>query len=260
MTNVLCCNQRNLHARNYSGHLFVLILITATLFFTAGCASPEPQPFVLGEPVWSDGESADYRITNRDERVAGSALFRLSEGISQPEGEGWTLEREVEDIGVDERLTLEMQPAGLRPVYSKLVRSDSSGRQQVETTIEGSQADISLTNRAGSTVYERVNVPSDIRDERSLLVLIRALPLAEGYATKVNTFLPITGQVERVTISVRGSEQISVPAGTFESWVVEIEGQDRVTRTWIGKEAPHPLVKFIDGRSAATFELREFEP
>ena len=167
--------------------------------------------------------------------------------------------REILDAGVSEQATVEMQPVGYRPVYSHLVRTFGGGKQVVETQFEGAQVDIALTNRQGATVYQRVQVPSDIRDERTLLLIMRALPLAQGYATRINSFLPIAGQMERVALQVRRKENVTVPAGSFDTWVVELKANDRTTRAWVAQAAPFPVVKFIDGRSQATFELTGFE-
>ena len=175
------------------------------------------------------------------------------------EDDGWTLIREINDAGVTELATIEMQPVGYRPVSSYLVRTFGGGKQVVEAQIEGAQVDIALTNRQGATVYQRVQVPSDIRDERTLLLIVRALPLAQGYATRINSFLPVAGKMERVAVQVRRSESVTVPAGPFDTWVVELKYNDRTTKAWVAQTAPFPVVKFIDGRSQATFELTGFE-
>ena len=105
-----------------------------------------------------------------------------------------------------------MQPPGFRPVYSHLVRTDVNGKQVVEAQFAGAQVDIALTSRQGATVYERVQAPSDIRDERTLLLILRALPLAQGYATRINSFLPVVGKMERVAVQVRRTETVTTPA------------------------------------------------
>ncbi|MBK8795509.1 MAG: hypothetical protein IPM07_03420 [Anaerolineales bacterium] len=81
---------------------------------------------------------------------------------------------------------------------------------------------------------------------------------ARGYATQLNAFLPIVGQLDRVTVSVVGDEQVTVPAGAYDAWVVTLDTGDAVSRLWIAKAAPYPLVKYIDGRNKATFELESF--
>ena len=236
--------------------VFSLSSLLLTLSFLTSCGSAQPQPLIFGEPVWTDGETSVYRVTNREDRIVGTAAFQVN---LREQEDGWTLIREILDAGVREQATIEMQPAGYRPVYSHLVRTFGGGKQVVETQFEGSQVDIALTNRQGATVYQRVQVPSDIRDERTLLLIMRALPLAQGYATRINSFLPIAGHMERVALQVRRKESVTVPAGSFDTWVVELKSNDRTTRAWVTQTAPFTVVKFIDGRSQATFELTSFD-
>jgi len=236
--------------------VFSLSSLLLTLSFLTSCGSAQPQPLIFGEPVWTDGETSVYRVTNREDRIVGTAAFQVNH---REQEDGWTLIREILDAGVREQATIEMQPVGYRPVYSHLVRTFGGGKQVVETQFEGSQVDIALTNRQGATVYQRVQVPSDIRDERTLLLIMRALPLAQGYATRINSFLPVAGHMERVALQVRRKESVTVPAGSFDTWVVELKSNDRTTRAWVTQTAPFTVVKFIDGRSQATFELTSFD-
>ncbi len=228
---------------------FFLISLTA-------CSAAQPQPLIFGEPVWADGETSAYRVTNREGRIVGTATFQVGK---LPQDGGWTLTREINDAGVTELAAIEMQPVGYRPVHSYLVRTFGGVKEVVEAEIEGALVDISLTNRRGATVYQRVQVTSDIRDERTLLLIMRALPLAQGYATRINSFLPVAGKMERVALQVRRSESVTVPAGPFDTWVVELKSNDRTTKAWVARRFPFPVVKFIDGRSQATFELTGFE-
>jgi hypothetical protein len=139
-----------------------------------------------------------------------------------------------------------------------LVRSDHSGQEQVRAAYSSGQVDLELTTKQNVTTYERVNVPSDARDQRTLVVLARSLPLAEGYATRINSFFPLAGQLDRVTISVVGQEDIETPAGVFATWHVKLESDDRSSEAWIGTEAPYPLVKVVDERTQGALELTEF--
>ena len=243
------CTSPNVFARALT--LSSLLLLLTSL---AAC-SAQPQPLVFGEPVWADGEVSSYRVTNREGRIVGTATFQVQRGLEWAQEDGWTLVREIIDAGVSERATVEMQPAGYRPLYSRLERTGGGGTQVVEAQISGGQVEIALTNRQGATVYQRVQVPSDIRDERTLLLIVRALPLAQGYATRINSFLPIVGKMERVALQVGRAESVTAPAGAFDTWVVELKTNERTTRAWVAQTAPFPVVKFIDGRSQATFEL-----
>jgi hypothetical protein len=243
-------------SRNLSSLFFVLL----TAILIAGCGTGPRQPLLLGEAVWQSGERSVYQVTNREGNVVGLAQIAI-DGGGDHVAEGWTFRQEVNDIGASETVAVEVQSRGYIPVYSHMVRVGDGGRQQlIEADYNRAEVNITLTNVQGSTVYERVNVPSDVRDERTILSLVRTLPLAQGYVTGMNSFLPITGLMERLTISVVRSDRVTVPAGAFETWVVELKTHDRTTRAWIAKESPFMLVKFIEGRSQATFDLTEYAP
>ena len=249
-----------------------LVALLFSVLILSAC-SARPQPLIFGEPVWADGETSAYRVSNREGRIVGTATFLVQfrprqaredavgedeQGGQVLQEEGWTLIREISDAGRSERATIEMQGSGYRPLYSHLVRTDGGGKQVVEAQFAGAQVEIALTNRQGATVYQRAQAPSDIRDERTLLLILRALPLAQGYATRINSFLPIVGKMERVAVQVRRSETVTTPAGSFDTWVVELKSNERTTKAWVARPFPFPVVKFIDGRSRATFELTSF--
>ena len=68
---------------------------------------------------------------------------------------------------------------------------------------------------------------------------IGALPLAEGYGTTFRNFDVRQQKVQLKQAKVAGSEKVTVPAGTFEAWKVEIvsaDGEPGSTTIWIAKD------------------------
>jgi hypothetical protein len=250
--------------RNYSQHSapaapYGLIHLLAALLFglaLAGCAAPEPQPLIFGEAPWRDGEASTYRVTDVDGNYAGTARYDLT----QIDAETWNLRRDITAQGVQEIVVVDMGLRDYRPKVATLVRLADDGAEQVRTVYNGSTAEMELTTKLDITTYQRESIPSDARDQRTLAMIARALPLAEGYATRLNSFLPVVPILERITLSVTGREQVEVPAGSYDAWKVRLDTGDSRTDLWIGVDAPHPLLKIVDGRNGGTFELLEYQP
>jgi dipeptidyl aminopeptidase/acylaminoacyl peptidase len=68
---------------------------------------------------------------------------------------------------------------------------------------------------------------------------IGALPLAEGYSATFRNFDVRQQKVQLKQAKVVGSERVTVPAGTFEAWKVEIasaDGEPGQTTIWVAKD------------------------
>ena len=69
---------------------------------------------------------------------------------------------------------------------------------------------------------------------------IAALPLAEGYSTTYRNFDVRQQKVQMKQAKVTGAESVTVPAGTFEAWKVDIasaEGEPGQTTIWVAKDS-----------------------
>jgi len=225
---------------------------------TAACSRPAPVALVFNPAPWQDGEEHAFLVTDVNSNRAGVATFAMTTGVGA-EGEPlWSLTRTTQTQGDTETLTTKLSTAGFRPTSSYLERANAAGTEKVDAQYNGPVVDMVLTTRAAVTTNQRVEVPSDVRESATLPMIVRALPLASGYATQLNAFLPVAALLDRVTVSVVGDEQVTVPAGEYDAWVVTLDTGDAVSRLWIAKTAPYPLVKFIDGRNKATFELENY--
>ena len=77
--------------------------------------------------------------------------------------------------------------------------------------------------------------------------VIATLPLAEGYSTTFRNFDIMGQQVKPRLLKVIGSEKVTVPAGTFDAYKVEItpaEGTGETTTVWVDK-ASRRAVKIV---------------
>ena len=92
---------------------------------------------------------------------------------------------------------------------------------------------------------------------------IGALPLADGYSTTFRNFDVRQQKVQLKQAKVAGSEDVTVPAGTFKAWKVEIvsaEGEPGSTTIWVAKDS-RKVVKTVAtlpemGGAVVTTELQ----
>jgi hypothetical protein len=227
-------------------------------FALAGCGQPEVQPFALAATPWQTGEVTVYEVTDINGAAAGTARYTLTTGAGENNPESWTIQREIVAQGTTEVVVVVVSQNGLRPQSSLLTRINKDGQQIVQSTYSSSGVDTVLTSVQNITTYNHFNIPSDALDLDTVLQVVRALPLAEGYATRLNSFGTTTGRVERVTVEVIQQEQVTTQAGDFDTWQVALETPTTKTTAWIGRDDARPLVKYIDGRNGGTFVLREY--
>jgi hypothetical protein len=74
--------------------------------------------------------------------------------------------------------------------------------------------------------------------------VIGCLPLAAGYTTAFRNFDLQTKKVKLMQLQVAGSESVTVPAGTFDSFKVELssaEGGPDKSTVWIEKDTRTPV-------------------
>lgn len=239
------------HRRSHLKITWLLMLA----FLIGACGQPAPQPLTWAETPWQAGEQSLFQITDVNGRYAGTARYRMTALDN-----GWLIEREIVAQGSTEVVNVSMN-AGLRPLRSQLIRSTGfqQGNEMVTAIYNSGQVDMELTTAQNVTTYERASIPSDASDSNVLIMLARALPLEVNYATRINAYLPVVGLLETYTVVVRSREEVSVPAGLFSTFKVELRTRDYTTTAWITDDSSRVLVKYLDGRNQGSFELSEYQ-
>jgi hypothetical protein len=156
--------------------------------------------------------------------MLGSALVPAASGHRRTDGQ--------------ETITVKFFEAGFRPQASLLERSRRCRTETVDAQYAGPAVDLVLTTRADVATTQRIEIPSDVREAVTLPMLVRALPLARGYATQLNSFLPVAGTLERVTVRVVGDESLPVAAGLYDTWVVLLDTGDTVADCGLHRAPP----------------------
>jgi dienelactone hydrolase len=142
-------------------------------------------------------------------------------------------------------------------------RSIKQGPAAIELAFDGGKATGTMA-MGGDPKPVSVDLGGDLfADGAGAHEAIGALPLAEGYSAAFRNFDVRQQKVQLKQAKVAGSEDVTVPAGTFDAWKVEIasaEGEPGTTTIWVSKDS-RKVVKTVAtlpqmGGAVVTTELQ----
>ncbi|MDA1080718.1 MAG: insulinase family protein [Gemmatimonadetes bacterium] len=118
---------------------------------------------------------------------------------------------------------------------------------------KGSATAPQLTGGLKTTEFDAEVVAGTI-DNNMLTPLLGAFRWVLGAKFSVLWFQAAKGSASPVTLTVGGEETVTVPAGSFDAWKVDLTGGEQALTFWIEKAAPYRLVKL--GFVGAPIEMR----
>jgi Protein of unknown function (DUF3108) len=172
-----------------------------------------------------------FSVTTKDDGIA----WTVTTAMQFPEGP-------VTDVLTVEKGTLILQ----KESFDHFVHPDQRWKVvAIRLDFTGNKATGTSTNALGEVKQVSVDLSGPIFAGATIpMVSIGCLPLAVGYSTTVRDW-----DVERLKdslwdVKVLGTERITVPAGTFDSFKVELTSRDgsgdRET-AWIAKDSRMPV-------------------
>jgi len=199
-------------------------------------------------------------------------LPEVDTGTLQPVSLSYSVEMNLRGtrIEVDLERTVERVEVGERPCWRIVDAASAAGEEATDVfdldgeTLAPLRRDaqgtgtIRLTYGAESVTGEiatgkesaEIDVPLDapiVADGPGLDLTLAALPLRAGFTIAIRFFEPIECRVRVMQLAVTGEEKVTVPAGTYSTWLVEItslDGNDSGTATLsVMKDAPHHVVR-----------------
>lgn len=93
------------------------------------------------------------------------------------------------------------------------------------------------------TVTVDTTVTAGTIDENAMAAILPTLRWAPGAKHLVSAFSAGDAATKVMTLAIAGEEQVTVPAGTFATWKLDVTGGQMPTTFFITKDAPHRLVK-----------------
>ncbi len=226
--------------------LVLLFGLSIVLLLLAACGGPAAQPLVFRPAPWADGEVSEYALLDSSGVQIGEATWKWSRSSAD-----WLQEYAMTVNGREDRGSVAVD-AALRPVRA----TRDVGGLRFEASYLAEEIRITTTKADGTSTIKSLKPVADGVDNDVSLQIQRALPLADGYVTRYTDVIPTSGQTAPVKLTVTAAETVTVPAGVFPAWRVELDFGSGKHDAWYGQEAPYPLVKYVNRASGSIFELQ----
>jgi Protein of unknown function (DUF3108) len=200
---------------------------------------------VLSEIPWSAPETTNYRLLHDDDQKgSGELRIEMREGTLR-----LSQSFDIPDQKVNDSVQLEADPENLRPTVVQRTIDGPEGKRECTATYDGSG--VTVEQRAkDENRKDQLSVPTQHYDSWSDLFLWRTLNFFEGEELKYVDVLSCSltkPDLLAVVLKVKSLEEVTVPAGTFQAWRLEIRSGGRTQKAWYADDAAHTLVRYDNG-------------
>ncbi|GLC23769.1 insulinase family protein [Roseisolibacter agri] len=178
--------------------------------------------------------------------VLGSSVYELAK-----DGDGWKV-TEATSIagGVVQQSTTLRTDASLAPRALEQRGKVQGQDTKADVTYAGGRAKGSSATPGPQGIKQLTidtELPAGTIDDNALAATLPLLRWAPGAKHVVSVFSAGKGTVVPFTLTVTGTEQVTVPAGAFEAFRIEQTGGDQPVTFFVATAAPHRLLKIAVG-------------
>lgn len=228
------------------------LLLLALVVLAAACADGSRDLVgheVVKQVPWTGPETARYRVTQGD--LEGTGVLSI-----EPRDGELLLRQEFQGGEFRDRVSAVVDAATMRPRRVSRVIEGPDGTRECRGDYEGGV--VVVEDRSGEDVRtDELDVPSPSYDSWTDIFLWRTVQFVPGFEVSyvdVRACKLAKPELISVTLKVVGREEVEVPAGTFQTWRVEIRTGGRTQKAWFADLPEKTLVRYDNG-----FQLFELE-
>ena len=248
----------------------LVLLIAASLALAAGCTSTtstckECQDIVTGIP-WKAPESYTYQL-KQDGKPQGTTTL----SITQSGADVVLTQKSVGDNGTSDISAVTANATTLKPVSATRTITGKSTRTLLEVAYgavdtkqcaSGKVARIKQSNfkppDEATPDSQRSNplcVPDHAYDNDESLFIWRTIAFQKGATVTYETVTAGRRDTHLVTLIVQDQEKVTVPAGTFDAWYVEVASERSRQKAWFATTPDHRLLQYVNNQGQS-FQLQ----
>ncbi len=218
-----------------------LLLVVVLL---VGCSSSKPLTALT--PPFGDAETFTYDLLVSGQKIAEPRFIVKKDQYAQQTA--WLMAIDLQAGDQSEINEVWTNIATLRPLFSRIQLGSPQGDYDIRATYHEKKLNLEADTPQGEQKVER-NISGAVYDNAQILMTLRALPLAEGYQTKLNFVQTKNLTRGEMVVKVVGKEKAQVPAGEFDCYKVEMSIQGAKQSCWYSVDAKHWLIKYDNGQS-----------
>ena len=93
------------------------------------------------------------------------------------------------------------------------------------------------------TITVSADVPAGVMDDNAVVTLLPTLAWAPNARFTLPVFASGKGELQQYVLAVAGTEAVTVPAGSFQAFRVDVTGGAAPVTYWVEQTAPHRVLK-----------------
>lgn len=228
--------------------VFLALSLAALFALLVGCSAAGGGSTVglsLGSAPWNDGDKVRYDWVDKSGTQIGTGEFGFTK-----DGDVWVLSWADRVGALDQVAKVRIDSETLKPLGEEKTIKAEGTDAKIDTTYHDGKLDIKAVVN-GENKSAAVDVPANAIDNDQLLMTLRALKFADGYEGKCVIVVGQSAAKVDTTVRVKGKETVTVPAGSFEAWKVELDFGQGKQYAWYQTDAPNNLVQYDNGTTQA---------
>ena len=226
-----------------------LLLLAATLLaalLLTACVVDEPVATkdIVSIIPWPDDERAEYVLLDRDN---GEEHSRGVLTVTRQDG-AFKLGLRISDEQDSDDVVLLVDATTLKPI--SVHREITSQAKIINGEYDSEEGIIRITiiDKDGDERPVPLRLEEHYYDNESSLFLWRTILFEEGYEASYYSVLANRRSQDLITVRVAGTEEVTVPAGTFQTWRVEIRFRSTEQIVWYADTPERTLVQYDNSR------------
>ena len=237
----------------------LLILIPAALLVACSDDSGElVARDIVSEIPWTvAGEKATYRLLQGD-NLKGTGVLAIGSPV---DAGSLRLQQsfEIPEENITDEASVSVNIETLRPLAVTRVIDGPEGKRECQAGY--SERRVVIDQKAGKDKRtDELDLPPEHYESWSDIFLWRTIEFFVGNEVKYVDVLSCSlakPDLLSVVLKVKSIEEVTVPAGTFQAWRLEIRSGGRTQKAWYADDARRTLVRYDNGD--LVFELESID-